>query len=351
VNFAQWAAVLVLAGAAGRAADRFDRRRLVVAMQLTAAALTAALALATGAGLTTAPVVVGFALALGATAALTTPALGAIVPALVEREALPSAVALNSVTYNLARALGPVLGVVLIANLGFAAAFGLTALSYLALVVALLAVRPAPRPAERREGPLRLADTVRLVRGDPRLLASLVVVGAASLAMDPVTTLTPAFSTRVFGRPDTFTGYLVGAFGTGAVSAAFLVGGRWRPSFGWMVAALGCLFAGVTAFALSDHAWVGLAALYVAGFGFLSCVTLATSLLQLSVDDAHRGRAMALWSLSFQGTRPFGSLFDGAVAAAVGLRVAALAMALPALVAAVAVLALRRAAGRSRPAP
>ena len=87
---------------------------------------------------------------------------------------------------------------------------------------------------------------------------------------------------------------------------------------------------------------MGLATLFVTGFGYLGSVTVSTSILQLSLDDAHRGRVMALWSLSFHGVRPVGSLADGFVASTVGLRAAAMMMAIPAFLGALRVGLLSR---------
>ena len=340
VNFAQFAAILFLAPVAGSAADRFDRKRLLIATQLVAVALTALLALVTAADLATSPVIIFFALAIGVTTALATPAMQALVPSLVTRDALPSAIALTAVTFNLSRAVGPVLGVLVVSTWGIPAAFALNALSYLVFVFALLALQP--RPFTRSEGARpKLAESFRMVRADAALAALVITVGIVSLTADPVNTLTPAFSTRIFDRPDTFTGFLVGAFGSGAVTAAFAMS-RWAPSFRVLTVTLGLMFVGMISFAASSSAAIGLASLFVTGFGYLASVTASTSILQLSLDDAHRGRVMALWSVSFHGVRPIGSLADGYIASNLGVRTAAIVMALPALAGAVGMALLRR---------
>jgi MFS family permease len=329
VNFSQFAAVLFLAPFAGNAADRFDRRRLVIFMQVCAAGLAGSLALITELGRPSSAVVIGVALALGVTTAVSTPALQAIVPSLVRREELPAAIALNAVTYNLSRALGPIAGVFVIARWSIPTALAINSLSYLALVFALLVVTPLTSQVTPTERP-RLRDSARMVRARRELWIPLVVVGLVSLTADPVNTLTPSFATEVFSRPDTFAGFLVGAFGAGAVLAAALVT-KWHPSQRHMIVTLGLLALGIGAFALSTTELMGLLGLFVGGFGYLSSVTTATSLLQLDLADEHRGRTMGLWSVSFHGVRPIGSLVDGAIAATLGIRVAGLVMALPAL--------------------
>src|SRR5438477_11481308 len=207
VNFAQFAGVFVLAPWAGSAADRFDRRRLLIATQVGAVVVSGMLALLTRAGLATAPVVIVMALALGLTTAFAVPAMQALVPLLVDRHELSAGVALNSLTFNLARAVGPVLAAVVIHQLGLAAAFGLNSLSYLALIAGLAAVRPAPQQPPAAVRP-RLRESVELVRRDARLTALLGTVAALSLTVDPVTTLTPGFAKAVFDRSDLLAGYL-----------------------------------------------------------------------------------------------------------------------------------------------
>ncbi|MGH2943902.1 MAG: MFS transporter, partial [Solirubrobacteraceae bacterium] len=278
VNFSQFAAVIFLAPVAGNAADRYDRRRLVIVNQICAAALAGLLALLTAIGEPSPAVVIGVALALGVTLALSTPALQAIVPALVNRDQLPSAIALNAITYNLSRALGPIAGVFVIARWDIPTAFAINALSYLALAGALVLVTPAPQQIQST-GRIRLRDSMRTVRADRMLMAPLIVVGLVSLTADPVNTLTPAFATEVYGRADTFTGFLVGSFGAGAVVSALLVTGRWKPSYGLIMVTLGLLALGMGMFAVSSTEVIGLAGLFIGGFGFLSSISAATSLL------------------------------------------------------------------------
>ena len=335
VNFSQFAAVIFLAPWAGVAADRFDRRRLVVIAQLGAAGLAALLAALTAAGLARVWIVVVLSLGLGVATAVTTPALQAMVPSLVHSPQLPAAMALNAVTFNLSRALGPVLAVAVIARFGIPTAFAVNAFSYLALVAGLSAVSPRTERIFPDETP-RLRDSLRMVREQRSLLGPLLVVGIVSLSADPVNTLTPSFSTELFDRPDTFTGVLVGSFGAGAVLAAFTLVGRRAPSYPLMVLTLGLLSAGMTVFALSSGEAVAVAGLALGGFGYLASVTVATSLLHLALEESHRGRIMSLWSLSFHGSRPIGSLIDGGIASLIGLRAAGLSMVLPALVGCVA---------------
>jgi MFS family permease len=339
-NFAQFAGVILLAPWAGAAADRFDRRRLIIATQVAAMAVTGTLAALSARGHGSVAVVIGLALLLGATTAFSTPSMQAILPSLVSREDLHAAVSMNSVTFNLARAVGPVAGALVVSSLGIPWAFGLNCLSYAALIAALLVVHPRPA-AGKPAGHARLRDSLRMLAHHRDLALLLGVVAAVSWTMDPINTLTPAFSTQVFHRPDTLTGVLIGAFGVGAVLASVVPIHRAAHPFrpvGIMLALMG---AGMAAFAFAPSPPFAYAALAAGGFGYLSGQTQATTLLQLSVEDRERGRIMALWSVAFLGSRPLASLVDGGLAGPLGPRWATLAMTLPAFAAAAALLLWR----------
>jgi MFS family permease len=345
VNFSQFIGTFALASWAGAAADRYDRRRLLVVTQLAAVAITGVLAVLAARDAATAPVVIGLALVLGISTAFALPAMLAMVPLLVPDDELAPAVALNSVTFNLARAVGPLLGALIVERLGLATAFGLNALSYLALVAALLVVRPRPQAPAPQERPL-LRESMRLVWAERRLALLLGAVVALSVTADPVSTLTPGFATEIFGLKDTWAGVLVGAFGAGAVAAAFLGSGNRGPVERRVAVTLAVLSGGIAGFALSPTMAVAVVALLIGGYGFLAANTAATTAIQIGVDDAQRGRVMALWGMCFLGVRPFASLVDGTVAEVAGLRVAAFVMAVPAAVVAVGFLRReRRAAG------
>jgi predicted MFS family arabinose efflux permease len=334
LSFAQFLPILLLAPWAGAAADRFDRRRLLLLFQALSAGLAGTLAALTALDLATAPLVIVFALGGGVATALSLPAQQALAVSLVPRSDIPSAVALNSMTFNIARALGPVAAAATIGGLGIPAAFAINAGSYLLFVVALMFVRP--RRQERPESS-RLLDALRLIRSEPRLAAFLLIVAVVGFASDPINTLAPAFA-HEFGHRDTFAGFIIGLFGAGAVA---------RGSRARMTLTLVLLGAGVTSFALSPTLWIGFPLLAVAGFGYLASNTAATSRLQLEVAESQRGRIMALWGVAFLGLRPFASLLDGAIASTAGVRAAGVALSAPALLAALALLVISRRSTRS----
>jgi MFS family permease len=344
LNFGQFAPVLLLAPWAGPAADKYDKRRLLLVTQLISLALSATLALLAWGGLAQAWVVILFGLGLGVMMAFSAPASQAIVGWLVPPRDLPTAVGLNSMTYNVARATGPALAAVTVKTLGIPAAFAINSVSYLFFAAALVVVRPRPQRGTPKTS--RLRDSLRLLREQPRLAGLLLIVTAVGFASDPVNTLSPAFA-RAFDRPDTWAGFIIGAFGAGAVTAALLLAGRVAGSRRRMAATLILLGGGMVAFCLVPWLWLGLPLLFVTGFGYLASNTSATSRLQIEGGEAQRGRMMALWSIAFLGLRPIASIVDGAVASAFGVRAAGIVLAIPALAAAAAILCLMRRGSRT----
>src|SRR5919199_2209394 len=206
LNFSNFIAVLVLAPWAGAAADRLDQRRLLVVTQLAATALSTILTVLAWTHHSPAWVVIAFALGLGVASAFAAPASQALIGWLVPPRDLPSAVGLNSMTYNVARAAGPALAAESVRHLGIPASFAINSGSYLALVAALAGVRPREREGASHD--VRLRESVRLVRDNPRLLVFLCILAAVGFASDPVNTLAPAFA-HLFHQQDTAAGFII----------------------------------------------------------------------------------------------------------------------------------------------
>ena len=340
VGFAQFAGTVGLAPWTGAAADHYDRRKLMIGTQVGSIVVTAVLALLAAADAATTGVVVGLALVLGVFSAFSTPAMLTLVPLLVPEHELRPAIALNAAVHNVARAVGPVLGALIVNRFGIATAFGLNSLSYLALIVALLVIHPREQPERPALRP-KFRESLRLVRDDRQLVLLMVAIMVVGIVTDPTTTLTPELVSDVFRLDDAWVGVLIGAFGTGAVLAAFSAG-RVRDPRRTLTASLTVLGAGMAAFALAPNMAVAVPALVVAGFGYLTSTTTTSAAIQLGVADNQRGRVMAIWSVAFVGVRPFASLVDGALAALFGPRAAGVVFALPALVLAGLLLARRQ---------
>jgi MFS family permease len=332
VNVAQFIGAVLLAPWAGGAADRYDRRRLLMLTQVVAALVGAGLAIVTLVGAVTAPIVVGAALLLGLALAFMVPALQSLVPLLVSDRDLAAAVSLNSVSFNLARAIGPVLGAAVVAGAGYGVAFALNAASFALFVVALLVVRPRPQRVVKGPRP-RLRESVALVRAEPAWTAMLLATVALSVSTDPIQTLTPELALDVFDGGPLAAGFLVGSFGAGATLTALTLTSWLQRQRSTLPVAMGVQGAGMLLVAVAptlEVAYLGMAA---SGAGFIAGITRSTARLQAEVPDEQRGRVMALWSLAFIGVRPFAAALDGLVAELYGARAAAAVMALPTLLA------------------
>jgi len=269
------------------------------------------------------PILVATAV-IGVAYAVSVPTLLSLVPALVPRRDLDTAIALNSSSFTVARAIGPALAGVTVATAGAAWAFGGNAVSFLGLVVALLLIRPLASSDggqdEREDGAdLSVREGLRQARSSPAVLVTLACTLAAGIAADPVNTLSPAVAER-FGAGDAFVGFQVGAFGLGSALGTFVVGGLRRRIGRWRSITVGLtvLSLSLVTYAVAPTREVVLGSLLVGGVGYLLAVTSLNADLQTRVPDALRGRMMALWSTAFLGARPIAALAGGAIADAVG---------------------------------
>jgi MFS family permease len=335
VSVLQFLGTLLLSPWSGALADRFDRRKLLILAQAISASGAIGLALWVALegveGLPgvwpvfAASGIIGLGYAVGISA------MNALIPSLVEPDDLHDAIALNSASFTLARAVGPALAGVVVAALGAAWAFGINALTFLPLIVILIVLRP--RPIKRSGGDGSVRAGLAYVRERKAMLWLVLATLAVGWAGDPVNTLSPAYA-DLFGRSESFVGLQVAAFGTGAALASLGVG--WvRARLGLVSSAkvgLVLLGVGLLGFAAAPHEAVVLLSLLVAGVGFLFGVTATNSNLQHRLDEDMRGRVMALWSMAFLGSRPIAAIIDGGVADLVSPRVGVLTAALPLLV-------------------
>ena len=199
LNFSQFIPILLLAPWAGGASDRFNRRCCCSSRSRSRSCSPAGSGCSRALDLAPTGVVIADAVALGVVSAFSAPAQQAMIAQLVDEPEVPTAVALNSMTFNLARAIGPATAALAVEYLGIPAAFGLNAFSYLIFIAALLCIGPqAQQLAER--GVSHLRASVELLRRRPQLVIFLLIVAAVGFASDPVNTLAPAWA-HAFGAP------------------------------------------------------------------------------------------------------------------------------------------------------
>lgn len=315
--------MFLLALPAGALADIIDRRKLLIGAQFFGLIATAVLALATFGGITTAPLLLAFTAAIAVGAALSAPTFQAIVFELVPGKALQQAVALNSLGVNVARAIGPALGGVIIAAVGTGAAFALNAVSMLgAIVVIAHWRRDMPQrhlPAEHFIGAMRAG--VRYALRSPELKTVLIRSGGFFLFASALWALLPIIARRDLGLGPAGYGGLLTFMGLGAIAGAMLMS-RLRGKLGanrTTVAASLLLATAMIGLALSRSFATAAAALGAGGFAWIAMMALLNGGAQASSPGWVKARALAIYLLVFQGSMTAGSTVWGTVAGQVGV--------------------------------
>ncbi|MEV6758081.1 MFS transporter [Streptomyces sp. NPDC051214] len=351
VTALQFTPLLLLTLYGGRLADRHDKRLLLTVANVTSGLLALLLGLLVLGGRAELWQAYLFALGLGTVNALEIPTRMAFVSEMVGAELLPNASALSAAYFNVARVVGPALAGLLISSFGIGQVMALNALSYAATVVALRMMRPgelhrAPRPASRA----RVVDGLRHVRGRPDLMLPLALVAVIGVFGFNFQLTLPLLAKTEFHSDVSAFGLLTAALAAGSLAAAFVTTARrGRPtSRTVLVAALGFgVLETATGLAPSYAAVVVL--LVLTGFATVWFAQAANHRIQLGTDTEFRGRVMALYTLVFQGSTPLGALFVGRLSEEAGARSGLYVGGLVSCAAAVAALAVDRAA-RQRPA-
>jgi len=303
--------------------DRWNRHRILVVTQALSLAQSTALAVLTLSGVITVPHVLLLQLAQGVINAFDTPARQAFVSEMVEDRAdLPNAIALNSSMVNASRIIGPSIGGLVIGAVGEGWCFALDALSYVAVIASLHAMRLVPRPRPRRDTRMReeLAAGFHYVTRFVPVRSALVLLSLVSLAGMPYTVLMPAISANVLhGGPHTL-GFLMTASGVGALGGALYLASR-RSVLGLgraMAVASTAFGVALAAFSLSRSLWLSLVLLPIVGAGMMITMAATNTIIQTVVSEELRGRVMAFYTMAFLGTAPIGSLIAGLAADRIG---------------------------------
>jgi MFS family permease len=322
VGFASQIPSLVVAPAAGVVADRANRHRLVTLAQILSALQAAALAALALAGVIEVWHIIALGMLGGLIRGFEIPFRQAfIVEMLDDPKDLPNAIALNSFLVNGARLIGPTLAGFLM-GVSEGVCFLVNALSFGAVVVALLAMRLRPRPHRvHATHPLRdLKEGFLYVADNPPIRAVLLLMGLLSLLAIPYSILLPVFAGEVLGGGPHTMGFLVAAGGVGAVvGAAFLASRRSILAIPRLIAAASAIFGiGLIAFALSANLYLSVGLLMVVGFGMMVQLVSSNTLLQTVADEDKRGRVMSFHTMAFMGMAPLGSLIAGGLAKVLG---------------------------------
>lgn len=315
---------LLLTLLAGVFADLVDRRKLLIYTQIVAgfSALTLAVLIVTGVVHIWMILVISFI--TGCCFAIAGPSYQAITIDLVEREDLANAIALNSTQFQFSRVIGPTLAGVAIKVFGLAGCFFANALSFVAVIAALMMVRfdekkviaPAHSIKDKRAVWQDLIEGLRYVWQRPRVFMLIMISGMTSLFGAPYLSMIPVYAKDVFHMDESGNSLLMGVSGAGAFVGALVLAylGNFKHK-GWSVLSGAFFFAlCLIGFARSTNLIISLTFIFGMGFAIVSCVAVVNTLLQQLVTDEMRGRVMSMFILSFIGTMPIGNLIAGAAA-------------------------------------
>lgn len=312
--------ILLFSLIGGVVADRFDRRRILLASQYMQMTYALTLAALIHFRLVSIWHVLALSFLTGSAQAFGGPAYQSLIPTLVEKKDIPNAIALNSIQFNLARIVGPVVAGIAFTTLGAAACFLLNGISFLAVIFSLSSFRSRTVATENRQTLIHeLRTGLAFVRRQPELKALNVLAFCSTFFGLPLITMLPVFARNVFHLGPGGYSSLLACSGVGAVIGALIVAvlGNF-PNKGRVALTLQVLFGTmVVLFSFSHQLWLSLVALLAAGIALVAVFALITSLVQLRAPEAMRGRIVSIYMVAFRGGTPLGSLVTGFLASQV----------------------------------
>ena len=336
VTCAQFTSPLVLGPWAGVMTDRFGGRRTLLATQLAAAACAALMAALAFSGLMNTRWLGCGAIASGLAFSFALPARNVMVRRLVPVRDIRHAFAMDSVSYNLGRAIAPPVSVLLVTTMGYGWAFAANSASFL-VFVGCLVLAGRGQPTERLERS-QLKDGFKIAFRDPRIAVLLLMVAAVTVADDPVLVLGPAVALHLHASSD-WSGWFIAALGAGTVLGSFRPSMH-EPSLRLAATALAILAACMMLFVLSTSLPMTIMAAFGAGVMCLVANSATRTVLATRATPAHEASVMAVWAIAWAGSKPVASLSDGLLAGHVGIKVTGVLLALPAMLPIVVLVAL-----------
>jgi MFS family permease len=303
----------------GVVADRRDRRQLLLTSQYVQMATAFALAALVYFDIVRIWHVLTLSVMTGLAQAFGGPAHQSLLPSLIDKEHLPNAIALNSIQFNLARVIGPLLAGAALTAFGMAVCFGLNGVSFLAVILALLSLRVRHIPtANRRHMGEDLRGGLSYVRHEPGLVGLTILAFSTTFLGTPLLTFLPVFTQDVFSGDVAQYTQLMASAGTGAVCGALVVAWRGRSNgMGRALLLIQLIFGTLVAsFAITRVFWINSALLFGAGACMVMVFAMLASLVQHIAPNEMRGRVMSIYMVAFRGGMPLGSLVAGYVATA-----------------------------------
>ncbi|MGA7179985.1 MAG: MFS transporter [Thiobacillaceae bacterium] len=334
IGFASQLPILAFGSFGGVWSDRVDRRHLLMWTQSLAMFQAVLLAGLAWKGWVTPPLLVFLAFIMGCINAVDLPARQSFVVHLVEdREQLPNAIALNSLLMNATRFVGPALAGFVVAMMGEAICFVLNAFSYLAVLLALRAIRTRQGVVSSTPALRALKEGFGYTFNHPDIRVCLLLLAAMGFLVTPYVVLMPMYAKNIFGGDASTFGMLVSSAGAGSLVASLYLARRTTTEGLRRNVSIASVTSGVAlaVFAVNSHLGFAYPILMVLGFSMITTIAGGNTMIQTWVRDDMRGRVMAIFSMAFLGMAPLGSLTVGSLAHVFGVRPTLLACGLLAM--------------------
>jgi MFS family permease len=324
VGFVSQIPTFVISPFAGVWSDRFNRYRMLIMTQTLSMIQAIVLAILVLSGVISVWQIILLSLFIGCVNAIDMPTRQSFVVYMIDdRKDLSNAIALNSAMFNASRLLGPFIAGVLIAIVGEGICFLINGLSYIAVILALLAMNVSNMKSGFKKSSVieELKDGFTYVFGDTKIKSILLLVALTSIMGVPFIVLMPAFAKDILHGGAHTLGFLMSALGGGALMGAFYLAARTDVKGLRKIINLAALLFGIglIGLSLSNYLWISLLMTFIAGFGMMVQVASSNTWLQTNIDDNKRGRVMSFYVVSFMGMAPFGSLLAGSMAGAIGV--------------------------------
>jgi MFS family permease len=323
VGFSSQIPTFILASFAGVLADRYNKHKIIIITQTLAMLQASILAFLTLIGTIQIWQILLLSLFSGIINAFDMPTRQSFVIDMVEdRNDLPNAIALNSSMFNAARLVGPTLAGFLISALGEGLCFLINAISYIAVIAALLLMNITQQVNNQKKVKVLegLREGIKYAYNFKPIRVLLLLIGLVSLTGMPYTVLMPVFAKDILHGNAHTLGFLFGAVGCGALIGAIYLASR-KSVLGlgrWIAISTSIFSLGLLFFSFSRNIYLSVGLMLFTGFGMMMQMASTNTLLQTLVDDDKRGRVMSLYVMAFMGTAPFGSFMAGSLASTIG---------------------------------
>ncbi|GFG51495.1 hypothetical protein CQY20_08850 [Mycolicibacterium agri] len=345
LGFANFVPVFLLALPGGYLADRYGPRAVIIVAHAVAFVIGVVLTVLACLGLANAAVLIATAALFGISYAIAKPALSSMVPALVPKDILPKATAVNTLQFTVGQIGGSLLSSAILVTAGAPWAFGVNCVSFLGPIAAMIVIGPIGRSAKQRRQDLEDSDggALRLARRTPPMITLLLTVALANAAVEGLRTLSPAFVTLGLHIDVSHSGLLIASYSGGSLAGLLIFGGVYARigGFRMLLCAFGLTAVGAVALGTTTLVTVAALGAGVIGIGFSFTIPVLNSTLLLLSPDEYRGRVMSLFAMAHLGVRPVWSLAAGAVTSALGPRWALGVLAIVSAVTLAGVLRLR----------